>query len=95
MEEKWKASTIETYEVEEDLQALIATTEEEEDVEEDIQPLCSVVKLLAYVPLQKGKTKVPKYLDAIKSSLQTPLLLDGIIFEGSHLGRVPTTKFED
>jgi len=38
---------------------------------------------------------VPKYLDATKSSLQTPLLPDGIVFEGSHLGHVPTMKFED
>jgi len=48
-----------------------------------------------YVPPWKGKTKIPKDLDATKSALQTPLLPNGIIFEGSHLGCVPTMKFED
>jgi len=38
---------------------------------------------------------MPKDLDNSKSPLQTPLLPDGIIFEGTHLGRVPTLKFED
>jgi len=95
MEEKGKAITIETDEEEEDLQALIAATEEEEDVEKEIRPLHSAAKFLAYVPLWKGKTKIPKDLDATKSALQTLLLLDGIIFEGSHLGCVPTLKFED
>src|SRR5277367_6230335 len=64
-------------------------------MEEEIQPVCSVEKLPEYVPLQKGKTKIPKDLDATKSTLQTPLLPDGIVFEGSHLGRVPIIKFED
>jgi len=60
MEEKGKEVTIETNEEEEDLQTLIAAIEEEEDVEEDIQPLCSAEKLPKYVPLRKGKTKIPK-----------------------------------
>lgn len=77
------------------MQVLMAVVEEEEDVEEDIQPLHSAAKLLEYVPPQKGKTKIPKDLDAKKSALQTPLLPDGITFEGLLLGRVPTVKFED
>ena len=64
-------------------------------MEEDIQPLHSVEKLPEYVPPQKGKTKIPKDLDATKSSLQTPLLLDDTVFEGMHLGHVPTMKFEN
>ena len=95
MEEKGKAVTIETDEEEEDLQALIATAKEEEDVEEDIQSLRSATKLLEYVPPQKGKTKIPKDLDAMKSALQTPLLPNEIRFDGPPLGRVPNTKFED
>lgn len=38
---------------------------------------------------------MPKDLDESKSSLQTLLLLDDIIFKGMHLGRMPTLKFED
>ena len=52
-------------------------------------------KLPAYAPPRKWKAKVPKDLNETKSSLQTPLLLDGIMFEGTHLGHVPTMKFED
>jgi len=48
-----------------------------------------------YVPLQKGKARVPKDLDESKRSLQTPLLPNDIIFEGVHLGWVPVLKFED
>lgn len=44
---------------------------------------------------QKGKEKVPKDLDKSKSSLQTPLLLDDIIFQGTHLGWRLSLKFED
>jgi len=38
---------------------------------------------------------VPKDIDERKSTLQTPLLPQDIIFEGVHLGRVPVLKFED
>jgi len=64
-------------------------------MEEDIQPTRSAKKLPAYVPPWKGKTKVPKDLDETKSSLQTPLLPNNIVFEGTHLGHVPTMKFKD
>lgn len=86
---------IEIDEEEEDLQALIITSEEDEDIEEDIQPTCSTTKLPTYVPLWKGKTKVPKGLDETKNSLQTPLLPERILFEGMHLVCMPTMKFED
>jgi len=37
---------------------------------------------------------VPKDIDESNNSMQTPLLLDNIVFEGVHLGRVPMLKFE-
>ena len=92
---KWKVVLINTYEEEEDMQALTFIAKEDEDMEEDIQPTHSATKMPAYVPPQKGKIKVPKDLDETKSSLQTSLLLDNIVFEGTHVGRVPTMKFED
>lgn len=94
MEEKGTAITIETEKKEEDLKALIITKEEDEDMEVDTQPTISVTKLPAYVPLRKGKAKVPKDLDETKSLLQTPLLPDGIMLEGRHLGCVSSMKFE-
>lgn len=45
-----------------------------------------LTRLPAYVPPLKCKAKVPKDIDERKSSLQTPLLPDDIIFEGAHLG---------
>lgn len=51
MEENGKVVTIETYEEEEDLQALITEVEEEEDMEADIQLMCYAAKLPKYVPL--------------------------------------------
>lgn len=38
---------------------------------------------------------MPKDLDETKISLRTPLLLDNIMFEGTHLGCVSSLKFED
>lgn len=64
-------------------------------MEEDIQPVRATAKLPKYVPLQKGRAKVPKDLDATKSALQTLLLPDGIMFEGLALGHVPIMKFDD
>lgn len=55
----------------------------------------AIAKLPQYVPLWKGKSKVPKDLDATKGTLQTSLLPNGILFEGVVLGRVPMMKFED
>jgi len=64
-------------------------------MEADIQPMRFAIKLPEYVPPWKRKAKVPKDLDATKSTLQTPLLPDGITFQGLHLRHVPTLKFED
>lgn len=36
-----------------------------------------------------------KDIDESKSSLQTPLLPDDIIFKGAYLGKVTSLKFED
>jgi len=68
---------------------------EEEDVEMEVktQGANPITRLSEYVPLQKGKAKVPKDIDESKSSLQTLLLHDDIIFDGQHLGRVPMLKF--
>ena len=53
----------------------------------------AAAKLPKHVPPWKGKAKVPKDVDTIKNALETPLLPDGILFEGSVLGRIPTMKF--
>ena len=95
MEEKGKVVTIETDDEEEDLQALIDEIEVVEDMEEDIQLVCSTAKFLEHIPPWKAKTKIPKDVDATKSAIQTPLLPDGIVFEGLHLGHISTMKFED
>lgn len=63
-------------------------------MEEHIQSVHFEMKFTMYIPLRKGKDKIPKDLDATKISLQTSLLPNRIIFEGSHMGRVPTMKFE-
>ena len=69
----------------------------EEDVEMkfETQGVDPITGLPKYFPPCKGKTKVPKDIDESKIYLQTPLLLDVIVFEGPHLGRVPVLKFED
>ena len=55
----------------------------------------SAIKLPPYIPLWKGKAKIPKDLEATKSAHQTPLLSDKVRFEGLPMGRVPNMKFED
>ena len=94
MEEKGKVVTIEINDEEEDLQALVDEIEADEEMEEDIQPVHAVAKFLEYIPSRKEKAKVPKDLDSAKSALQTPLLPDGIVFEGTHLGCMQPVKFE-
>lgn len=64
-------------------------------MEVETQRVDPITKLPKYVPLCKGKAKVPKDINKRKSSLQTSLLLDDIVFEGSHLGWVPILKFGD
>jgi len=48
---------------------LIVEVVEEEEMEADIQLMHSEEKLLEYVPLRKGKAKVLKDLDVMKSAL--------------------------
>jgi len=60
MEEKGKTVTIETNDKEEDLQALVDEMEEVEDREKDIHLVHFASKLLEYVSLLKGKTKIPR-----------------------------------
>ena len=95
MEDKGKTINIETYDEEEDLHTFVKEIEPDKEVEEDIHPMCTISKLPKYVPPWKGKAKIPKDLEATKSTLQTPLLPNGIRFEGSSLGRIPTMKFKD
>lgn len=95
MEDKGKAINLEIDEEEEDIQAFVEEIEAYEEMEEDIQPVLAIAKLPEYVPLRKGKEKVPKDLDVNKSALQTSLLPDEILLEYSILGCVPMIKFED
>ena len=95
MEEKRKVVNIETNEEEEALEELIIEEDEDEGMKEETKTMYPPTKLAAYIPSWKGKAKVPKDIDESKSSLQTPLLLDNITFEGTHLGWVPSLKFED
>ena len=46
------------------------------------------------MPPCKGKDKVSKDIDESKSSMQTTLLPNDIVFEGPHLGWVPILKFK-
>ena len=94
MEDEGKIVNLETDDEEEDLQAFIKEIEVDEEMEEDIQSVCAAAKLPKYVPPWKGRVKVRKDLDVVKGALQTLFLLDGILFEGSVLGRMPMMKFE-
>lgn len=64
-------------------------------MEVETQGADPITQLLEYVPPRKGKAKLPKDINESKSSLQTPLLPDDIVFEGLHLGWVLVLKFED
>lgn len=73
---------------------------DEEDVgveveEVEAQGADPITWLPEYVPPRKGNTKVPKDINESKTPLQTPLLPDGIVFEGLRLARVPMLKLED
>ena len=54
-----------------------------------------ISKLLKYIPLRKGKVKVPKDLDVGQFVLNTPLLLENLTFEGLRLAWIPHLKLED
>ena len=90
-----EAISIEADEEEGDLEDLIIKEDEDEGMEGETKPAHPLTKLPAYIPPQKGKTKMPKYLDKSKSSLETLLLPDNIIFEGTNLGQFSSLKFED
>jgi len=64
----------------------IMVDEEVVEMEVETQGADLITRLPEYVPPLKGKSKVPNDIDKSKSSLQTPLLLDDIVFEGLHLG---------
>lgn len=95
MEEKGKAVNLETNKEEEDLEDILIEENEDEDMENETEGTNLITRLPTYVPPWKGKAKVPKDIDESKISLQTLLLPDEIIFEGAHLGQVPSLKFED
>lgn len=95
MEEKWKVINIEIDEEEEYLEGIIIKEDKDEGMEEETEPAHPPTKLPTYIPPWKGKAKVPKDLDKIKNSLQIPLLPNDVIFECTHLGQVPSLKFED
>jgi len=95
MEEKEKVVNLETDEEEDDLEDILIEEDEDEDTEEEIEGIEPPTRLPTYVPPCKGQVNVPKDLDERKSSLQTPLLPNDIIFEGAHLGRVLSLEFED
>ena len=66
------------------------------EVEEvESQAADPIMWLSEYVPPLKPKSKVPKDIDESKTPLQTPLLLNVIVFDGPHLARVPLLKLED
>lgn len=95
MEEKGKVVNIETNEEEKELEVLIIEYDEDEGVEEETKPVHPPTKLPAYISPRNGKAKVLKDLDQRKSSIQTSLFPDDMIFEGTHLRRVPSLKFDD
>lgn len=65
------------------------------DIEEvEAQGADPITQFPEYVPLCKGKAKVPKDIDKSKVPLQTPLLPYEIISEGLHLVRVHLLKRE-
>lgn len=90
--ENGKAITTELKEDDKDLQALITQIEAQDEEEEDAFQIPS---LTPYVSPWNGMAKIPKDLDAAKSTLQTPFLPDEIRFDGLPLGRVPSIKFKD
>lgn len=94
MEEKGKVVNLEIDDEEEDLEEIIVKEEEDEEMEEETKGAHLLTRLPVYVFPRKGKTRVPKELDERKSSLQTLLLPDDIIFEGAQLGQVPSLNLE-
>ena len=54
---------------EEALEDLIIEEDEDEGMEEETEPVHPPTKLPTYIPLRKGKAKVPKDLEETKNSL--------------------------
>ncbi|CAA3018923.1 Hypothetical predicted protein [Olea europaea subsp. europaea] len=54
-----------------------------------------IMRFPEHVPTCKPMSKVPKDIDESKTPLQTPLLLEEIVFDDPHLARVPILKLED
>jgi len=69
MEEKGKAINLEADEEEEDLKEILVEEEEGKEMEEETQGVDPLNRFPAYVPLRKGKARVPKDLDESTSSL--------------------------
>ena len=95
MEEKGKTVNIKSDDEEKDPPTSIEEIELEEEIEEDIQPVRATAKLPKYIPSRKGRVKVPKDLDVVTSTLNTSFLPEGVLFQGTAIGRVPTIEFED
>ena len=92
LQENGKAINLE---VDEEESEKILVDEEDLEMEVETQVANPITSLPEYVPLRKGKAKALKDIFESKRSLQTPLLSDDIIFEGSHLRWVHVLKFED
>lgn len=60
----------------------------------DAKGLEPFTKLLDYIPLHKGKTKVTKDLDFDKFVISTPLFPEQVPFEGLCLMQIPMLKME-
>lgn len=95
MEEKGKIVNVESDDEEEDPPTFVEEMEPEEEADEDIQIVCATTKLPKYVPPWKGRVKVPKDLDTISNTFNTPSLPEGVLFEGMDVGGIPSMKFED
>ena len=74
----------------------VVDLEAEEGVEDiKIEGVDPIPKLPDYIPPHKGKVKVPEDPDTRQFSLNTPLLLENITFEGPRLARILHLKLED
>jgi len=60
----------------------------------DIDKGNPITKILAYIPLWKGKTKVTKDPDLGKFTISMPLLLEEVVFEGALLACILVLKLE-
>jgi len=61
----------------------------------DTEGVDPISKLLDYIPLRKGKLKVPKNPNVGNFLLNTSLLPEKITFEGPRLTQIPHLKWED